>query len=361
MMRRKDSGFAENETIHTEPPHPPTPSTLSKSTSSVSVGTKDMFRTVSRWFRPPIKEGFTRLEWYNQHGDSFWDDFKCHESELNDLATRIQQQGYVVTTTMPTFTTTASHYTPPWASTTAPPSYPSTPTTQTTAPGSSSLSSVPSLGQAVYLYLCINTSSTETKLGEIIIVDRNGQTLIATDKELFTAIRQKYNSMRRRHLFAWMCIANDIHYVKFEIHRQLVGILEKPDSVPPPAEVQLGRYSHSPPPMTAMRFYNHYNEHENLSNAYERFWLDVLPTKLGTSIPTDDSQREFGWAIHIIERPRLNVIAMTALICVLLDVGVAVIYCTCTDDKDRGWTIASWIARIQTLILSSLYFHYQNM
>jgi hypothetical protein len=212
-----------------------------------------------------------------------------------------------------------------------------------------------------YTCICINTSSTETKLGEIIIVDRNGQTLIATDKELFTAIRQKYNSMRRRHLFAWMCIANDIHYVKFEIHRQLVGILEKPDSVPPPAEVQLGRYSHSPPPMTAMRFYNHYNEHENLSNAYERFWLDVLPTKLGTSIPTDDSQREFGWAIHIIERPRLNVIAMTALICVLLDVGVAVIYCTCTDDKDRGWTIASWIARIQTLILSSLYFHYQNM
>jgi hypothetical protein len=87
----------------------------------------------------------------------------------------------------------------------------------------------------------------------IIIVDRAGRTLIATDKELFTSIRQKYNSMRRRGLFAWMYIVNDIHYVNFEIYRQLVGILESLASVPTPVQVQQGRYSYSPPPMLRSR------------------------------------------------------------------------------------------------------------
>lgn len=319
-----------------------------------------MFRAVSRWFRPKIREGYSRLEWRNEYGDGFWEDFKCHESELNDLATRIHQQGYDVNITTLTSATSASNYTPPWTSTAAPPSYPLTPTTQTTVPGSSSLPSLPSLGQAVYLYLCINTASKDIKLGEIMIVDRAGRTLISTDKELLTSIRQKYNSMRRRGLFAWMYVANDIHHVNFEIHRQLVGILESPASVPTPVELQQGRYRYSPPSVTARLFYHNYDEHENRSYAHERICLDCLPMKLGDSVPTSDSQREFGWGIHIVERPRRNVLAITTSIMVLLSLGVAVIHGECTNDKDRGWTIAAWVATIQALILSSLYFHYHN-
>jgi hypothetical protein len=40
----------------------------------------------------------------------------------------------------------------------------------------------------------------------------------------------------------------------------------------------------------------------------------------------DVQQREFGWAIHIIERPNSPVLAMTASINVISSLGVAVIY-----------------------------------
>jgi hypothetical protein len=53
-----------------------------------------------RWYRPALQEGYTRLEWH-KNDDFFWDDFKCEESELSDLITRLEQLGYVAEVSTP--------------------------------------------------------------------------------------------------------------------------------------------------------------------------------------------------------------------------------------------------------------------
>jgi hypothetical protein len=53
------------------------------------------------WYRPTLQEGCTRLEFYQIHGRPLWDDFKCEESELNNLVARLRQDGYVVDTFTP--------------------------------------------------------------------------------------------------------------------------------------------------------------------------------------------------------------------------------------------------------------------
>ena len=47
-----------------------------------------------------------------------------------------------------------------------------------------------------------------------------------------------------------------------------------------------------------------------------------------------------------------------AFINVISSLCLALTYSTCTENKDRGWTIGAWMATVQGLW--SLYFHYQN-
>jgi hypothetical protein len=95
---------------------PPTPSlqhnylqnTPTSTTTSTTASTKAMLDALdnwcfpaTRWYRPTLQQGYTRLEFYPIHGQPLWDDFKCEESELNDLIARLQQHGYVADTFTP--------------------------------------------------------------------------------------------------------------------------------------------------------------------------------------------------------------------------------------------------------------------
>jgi len=98
------------------------------------------------------------------------------------------------------------------------------------------------IGKPVYLELCIDASRYTTLLGEIVIVDGMGQQLIHTDVELFTAIRQKYDSMKRGGLFPYMFKPTDIQYVLFGVHGGSASIFRSPLSLPPQVEVDDKRY-----------------------------------------------------------------------------------------------------------------------
>jgi hypothetical protein len=53
----------------------------------------------TRWCRPTLKEGYTRLEWHHNHEDHFWDDWEYPESQLSNLIARLQQNSFVVEVT----------------------------------------------------------------------------------------------------------------------------------------------------------------------------------------------------------------------------------------------------------------------
>jgi len=48
------------------------------------------------WYRPALQEGYTRLEWHKPHGQRYWGDNHCSDSELSNLAATIRQHGYIV-------------------------------------------------------------------------------------------------------------------------------------------------------------------------------------------------------------------------------------------------------------------------
>jgi hypothetical protein len=314
-----------------------------------------MFRAIRRWFRPSVRDGYTRLEWHDEDEEEYWDDWDCKESVLSNFTAHIQQQGFVLTNPT-TMITSTSHHTGTYTPTAAPVGTPSfAPTPQTAFSGPLA---PPSLDQAVFLYLCINTSSTDTELGEIMIADSTGRSRIRNDRKLFDAIREKYNSMKRKGVFSWMYTPKDIHYVRFDACRDLVGIVEKPKSFPPPLEVSMRRYSFAEPPMTAETFYQLYWKHEK-HNKPTVAWLPYLPKKLGTSIPVDIDQREFGWGVHIIEGTDERMTAWVAAIGIMLSLAVAVIYNAKTKG-DMGWTIAAWMTIVQAIVMAASYWHHEN-
>jgi hypothetical protein len=54
---------------------------------------------VTRWFRPTLQEGYTRLKRHNNHEYHFWGGWKCPESELHNLMARLERNGFVVEAT----------------------------------------------------------------------------------------------------------------------------------------------------------------------------------------------------------------------------------------------------------------------
>ena len=144
------------------------------------------------------------------------------------------------------------------------------------------------IGKPVYLELCIDASRYTTLLGEIVIVDGMGQQLIHTDVELFTAIRQKYDSMKRGGLFPYMFKPTDIQYVLFGVHGGSASIFRSPLSLPPQVEVDdkryhyfLGNLVHTP--MARQTFYRYFWQHPWCPPRSTVF-IERLPKKLGSSM-----------------------------------------------------------------------------
>jgi hypothetical protein len=137
--------------------------------------------------------------------------------------------------------------------------------------------------------------------------------------------------------------------------RHQVGIYGKPMEIPPPEEVDQGRYHYFQCPMQPLppmpdHIFLHYLDHARRTTRSEKnpqahaedIFLSRLPKKLGSSIFTStsgtgvDATISYGWGVHIVERPSAWAQSMvgiaSALICMIvfgitwarLDLGTAV-------------------------------------
>lgn len=322
-----------------------------------------------RWCRPTLRDNYTRLEWHDRRGREYWADFAGSEACINSLAADLQQDGFVmdnITTTTPT-TVSRQPTHPTLPAVAAPPSAPS-PVTQTSA----SATSFRSVGKPVYLELCIMYDSTHARLGEVTIVDGQGQQLLETDVQLFAAIRQKYESMKRKGLFPYFYKPAKIHFVKFAVHDPpRVGIFAQQPSIPPSIEVYQQRYHYHPCPhnigddiMPTHFFYDYFWNWQKCDQN-GKMWTNRLPKKLGSSmaaISTNGPELEthMAWGIHIIEGPRKMLLIIITVLWVILSILVATIYNARTGSKDTGVAIASWLLNMLAKTLPLTLFLLRN-
>jgi hypothetical protein len=233
-------------------------------------------------------------------------------------------------------------------------------------PSTSTSSPLSSIDQPVFLELCIKSGPETTRLAEIVIVDGTGQHLITTDLELFASIRKAYNSMRRKcPFFALLFRPDDIRYVTFGVHTHRVDIFDN-NSFPPPDEVDEKRYHYFPcplallPPMPRHSFFQYYRQRRNC-HPQSTFFINRLPKKLGTSMTVlsknNPSGLEFGWGIHIIERPNRSAIAALYAGLFVLGLIFAVSYNAYMGTSDSALTYGLWIVATLAVALSAVYFH----
>lgn len=363
---RADSKVPSPEPLLKSVPTPtPTPTQDAPSPASLLCTMKsisDMYLALSRWCRPTLRRAHTRLEWHDCNGQNYWGDFEATEEQVYSLAVELQQQGFTIdhTTTAATTTTlsTISHQSSQSTGASTTP----TPVPQMSTSNPTSLRSI---NKPVFLELCIETALGITQLVEVVIVDSRGQQLIHTDVELFAAIRQKYESMRRTGLCAYLYQPIDIQFVLFGIHSQEIGIFKSPENtgIPPPADIYAKRYHYYPcplpclPPMPSKLFYRYFWKHPTCCSR-STTWIDRLPKKLGDSLAAiNDNGLHHGWGIHIVEGPRKSLVAIISGTAVVLSGMVAVIHNAQTHNKDTGFTIAAWLLSATAVLLAALVFY----
>lgn len=187
---------------------------------------------------------------------------------------------------------------------------------------------------------------------------------------IIASIRDKYNSIKRKGLFAILYQPCDIHYVQFgtQLSAQQTDIYQKPEALPPDIEVNEKRYHYyecplTPlPPMPPQTFYQYFRQHAPDCASRSTLFSDRLPKKLGASMTLQNSadKLEFGWGIHIIEGPNKPVLAILVALILALSFATSVIYDVCTGNADSGFAIGQWMVAMLSAVLSAVYFHLQG-
>ncbi|KAK0642084.1 hypothetical protein B0T16DRAFT_224837 [Cercophora newfieldiana] len=184
-----------------------------------------------------------------------------------------------------------------------------------------------------YLELCVSVGQHSVNLGEINISS------VTTDGQLFKKIWESYREIKKSSsestLRNWFFKPDDVFFVHFGVtNRHQVGIYGKPMEIPPPEEVQQGRYHYFQCPMQPLppmpnHIFLHYLDRAkstSSSNTHaEDIYLSRLPKKTGSSIFTArtgvNTTVLYGWGVHIIERPSAFAQSMvgiaSALICIV--------------------------------------------
>jgi hypothetical protein len=187
---------------------------------------------------------------------------------------------------------------------------------------------------------------------------------------IIASIRDKYNSIKRKGLFAILYQPCDIHYVQFgtQLSAQQTDIYQKPEALPPDTEVNEKRYHYHEcpltplPPMPPQTFYQYFRQHAPNCASRSTLFSDRLPKKLGASMTLQNSadKLEFGWGIHIIEGPNKPVLAIVVAVILALSFATSVIYDVCTGNADSGFAIGQWMVAMLSAVLSAVYFHLQG-
>lgn len=349
-----------------------------------------IFSKFSRYLRPTVERGYQRLEWRCKCGREMYGDYRGHG--LQRIGRRLQllqpHSGFNTSNTsnldVPAIVNAAidigSHPTSSDGSASPETSNENNYSSSSTAssPGStreeesldessnlSALSSstsisLPSCEAAPiqsYLELCVNRNKYLTRVGEVPIVNANGEYLVKSDFELFGMmlfyiparllnvklilrsigrIKARYNELGRSGFLAYLYRPRDIRFIHFGIRRGInqVGIYNKePNEIPPKREVEEGRYHYfecplpQMPPIDKRTFFHYFWEHASHAPTNDMTFHGRLPKKLGCSIfmAPSETTLTMGWGIHIIEGPNWPMfpwIVVTLLTITLIIPGV---------------------------------------
>ena len=170
-----------------------------------------IYRRLKWRCRPKCQADHIRLEWRCPCGQDYWGDFEnSNTDQVRALLAALEEDGYdVEISQIPVVTSTTATGNTATASTgnqgtvnptsglspaslpnagVAGANIPSQLPSQTPTAANQSASTASSYvidGRAVYLQLCISTSSTITRFGEVQLADQHGKELIRNDIELF--------------------------------------------------------------------------------------------------------------------------------------------------------------------------------
>ncbi|KAK3295275.1 uncharacterized protein B0H64DRAFT_143713 [Chaetomium fimeti] len=321
---------------------------------------------VQRLIRPPIKEGYIRLEWRCDCGDSLYADFA--ESDADSIRQlEASLKGHAPHAGGGTAPSQPNH--PPGgasAPTPAPGPPPSQPpyntqsnnTGQTpgqnqppvAAGGVTHTSGPASQAKKRFIELCINTGEFQRQLAEIDI------STVASDAQLFERIRERYREVRSFRVKYFLLKPVDVHFVQFSVEdRHRVGILDKPMAIPTVAEMAAEGYAYHPcplrpPPIPANIFLHHLSkpgQHPKL------LWGNRIPQKLHKSILQIQTPDDLvtGWGVHIIEGLNMTTVLLCSLAGLLVSMIVAVVWAVVKGDVQGAFGIGAWVTSVEAILV----------
>ncbi|KAF4447192.1 HET-like protein [Fusarium austroafricanum] len=226
-----------------------------------------------------------------------------------------------------------------------------------------------------FLELCVAVGRHSVRLGEINISS------VTTDGQLFTKIWESYCEIRTSSFMSvikgWCFKPSDISFVHFGvIGRHRVGIFGKPMEIPPPQEVDGGRYHYHECPMQPLppmpgNIFLHYLEvakkangcQDNHESHAENVFLSRLPKKVGCSIFTSNtnitSSIAYGWGVHIVERPSAWAKSMLGMISALVCIIIFAMTWSCAG-FGTAVGIGQYVGAVLALVNAAFYFALQD-
>lgn len=355
-----------------------------------------VLRRFRRFMRPPVNQGYIRLEWtcvseespllralsivyrlrstkyrYQECGDDLYADFPESDGDsIRNLEVLLQSQADDNGGSTPSSHASTSCNPPtggPSNSTPAPtpPPVPGQPNDARQTPGQGpdppppegtdggahASGRTPGRARKRFLELCVNTGEFQRQLAEIDVSSVN------SDAQLFDRIRQRYHEARSFRVKYFLLKPVDVHFVQFSVEdRYRVGILDKPMAIPSEADMAAEGYTYhpcplKPPPIPAHIFLHHLSNprpHKKL------LWSNRIPQKLDNSIlqiQSADDKLVTGWGVHVIEGLNRSAVLLCTLAGLLVSGIVSAAWAIARDDVQGGFGIGAWLTSVEAIVL----------
>ena len=130
--------------------------------------------------------------------------------------------------------------------------------------------------------------------------------------------------------------------------------------MPPEDEVRQRKYVYVPCPMEESPMesapFVHYLLAPETDHTEELFWALRFPRKLSESFRL---RPDIGWGVEILEGPNWALFWTAMTLFTLLSGLAAGIYAWLKDDNPTGVALGIWLATVQTMILTSVFFRWR--
>ncbi|KAJ3544228.1 hypothetical protein NM208_g3169 [Fusarium decemcellulare] len=230
-------------------------------------------------------------------------------------------------------------------------------------------------GMPKFFELCVTVGQHSVNLKEISISS------VTTDRQLFEKIWDSYHEIKTSSFAAtirgWFFKPSDVFFVRFGVmKRHQVGIYGKPMEIPPPDEVDNGRYHYYECPMRPLppmpdHIFLHYLQEAKRSTAHqdnpkahaEDVFLSRLPKKLGSSIFRGGTRAasgvSYGWGVQVIERPSAWAKSMVGIVSALICIVTFAITWGCVN-FDKAVGLGQYVTGVVAIVNGAIYFALQD-